>query len=86
MRQIMYGKTSHGVMVVNRETIITTTPTFITRYCYPTGDAIKIEYNYDCDPNTIKNESFEVISKSEFDAIIKDIKEKNKVNFTIKLR
>ena len=82
----MYGKTTSSVMVVNREAITPKTPTVVFCYKYSNGDKVAIEYNYDCDANTIKNESFEVISKSEFDAIIKDIKEKNKVNFTIKLR
>ena len=86
MRNIEYGKTSTSVMVVNREKVVATTPTVIWHYVYSYGTKLTIEYNYDCDENTIKNESFKVISKSEFDTIIKDIKEKNKVNFTIKLR
>lgn len=84
--KIEYGKAKCCVMVVNKENVVTRTPTVIWEYQYSDRNDVKIEYNYDCEPNTIKNETFELISKKEFDSIINDIKKRNAINFTIKLR
>jgi hypothetical protein len=82
MKKIEYGKTSSGV-VVNRESIPPRTPTVI--FCWLDG-WLEINYNYDCKANTYEDTSFELISKSEFNHIVRQIKERHNVNFTIKLR
>lgn len=83
MKKIEYGKTRYGVFVINKETTLTTTPTVI--FCWLDG-WLEINYNYDCKANTYEDTSFELISKSEFNHIIKQIKTRYNVNFTIKLR
>jgi hypothetical protein len=83
MKKIEYGKTSSGVVVVNRESILPRTPTVIFSWF---DGWLEINYNYDCNANTYEDTSFELISKSEFNHIVRQIKERHNVNFTIKLR
>lgn len=83
MKKIEYGKTRYGVFVINRETTLTTTPTAIFSWF---DGWLDVNYNYDCKANTYEHTSFELISKSEFNNIVRQIKERHNVNFTIKLR
>lgn len=45
---------------------------------------ISILYNYNTEANTIREESARLITRKEFYKLVKEIKEKYKINFTIK--
>ena len=84
MKKIEYGQTNCCVMVISREKVITTTPTVIFPWDY--RQELEVKYNYNVPENTYKDGTFKVISKSEFNHIVKQIKDRYNVKFTIKLR
>jgi hypothetical protein len=64
-----YGKTKCGIFTIEGGN----TPTCIHFYPLSYGASIEVSYRYDVPDNTIKNDSFEEISRKEFYKKLREI-------------